>query len=287
MSKYTSNLFESIKDALNKKNGTDNSSYKDIMKLEIGNTYVVRLIPNVQNPERTFFHYFNHIWKSVLTNQLISSLCPTTYGERCPIDEYRSKVYHTKDESEINSIKPIRRDEKWLANVYVVKDPTNPENQGQVKILRFGKQIYNVIAEAISGDDAEEFGSRIFDLSEKGCNLRIKVEENDGGYAKYTMTKFMSPSPLEGAPEVDEIYASCKNLETLLEHKSYEEIQKNLKVHFLGEEEAPETHNHNLHEEEEEAYVAPLKASVVSSDDENEISESSQEDKINDILKDL
>ena len=287
MSKYTNNLFESIKEALNKKSTTENSSYKDILKLEIGNTYVVRLIPNVENAGLTLCHYYNHIWKSVLTNQLVSTLCPTTYGERCPIDEYRSKVYQTKDEAKIKEINPIRRDEKWLANVYVVKDPTNPDNQGQVKILRFGKQIYNIIDQAMSGDDAEEFGARIFDLSDKGCNLRIKVDENQGGYANYTTSKFMSPSALEGAPDVDEIYAACKNLESLQEHKSYEDIQKLLKVHFLGEEEAPVVNNYDL-EDEEEAYVAPIKATKVSSEDEDhDDTTSTKEAQIEDILKDL
>ena len=287
MSKYTNNLFESIKEALNKKSTTENSSYKDVLKLEIGNTYVVRLVPNVENPERTLFHYYNHIWKSVMTNQLVSTLCPTTYGERCPIDEYRSKVYQTKDEAKIKEINPIRRDEKWLANVYVVKDPTNPDNQGQVKILRFGKQIYNIIQEAMSGDDADEFGARIFDLSDKGCNLRIKVDENQGGYANYTTSKFMSPSALEGAPDVEEIYSACKNLESLQEHKSYEDIQKLLKVHFLGEEEVPVVNNYDL-EDEEEAYVAPIKATKVSSEDEiNDDTTSSKEAQIEDILKDL
>jgi hypothetical protein len=286
MSKYTNNLFESIKEALNKKSNVENSSYKDILKLEIGNTYVVRLVPNVENPERTLFHYYNHIWKSLMTNQLVSTLCPTTYGERCPIDEHRSKVYQTKDEAKIKDINPIRRDEKWLANVYVIKDPTNPENQGQVKILRFGKQIYNIIQEAMSGDDAEEFGARIFDLSDKGCNLRIKVDENQGGYANYTTSKFMSPSALEGAPDIEEIYSSCKNLESLQEHKSYEDIQKLLKVHFLGEEEAPVVNNYDL-EDEEEAYVAPIKATKVSSEDEDNDTTSTKDSQIEDILKDL
>jgi hypothetical protein len=281
MSKYTNNLFESIKEALNKKSNVENSSYKDILKLEIGNTYVVRLVPNVENPERTLFHYYNHIWKSLMTNQLVSTLCPTTYGERCPIDEHRSKVYQTKDEAKIKDINPIRRDEKWLANVYVIKDPTNPENQGQVKILRFGKQIYNIIQEAMSGDDA-----RIFDLSDKGCNLRIKVDENQGGYANYTTSKFMSPSALEGAPDIEEIYSSCKNLESLQEHKSYEDIQKLLKVHFLGEEEAPVVNNYDL-EDEEEAYVAPIKATKVSSEDEDNDTTSTKDSQIEDILKDL
>jgi hypothetical protein len=285
--KYTNNLFESIKEALNKKTTSDNAGYRDFMKLEIGNTYVVRLIPNLENPERTLFHYFHHIWKSVITNQLVSVLCPNTYGEGCPIDEYRSKIYNTKNEGEIERIKPLKRNESWLCNAYVVKDPTNPDNQGQTKVLRFGKQLFKIISEAINGDDAEEFGSKIFDLSEKGCSLRIKVESNEGGYPTYTASKFMSPSALEGVDNVEEIYASAKDLDGVFEHKTRDEISKMLKVHFLGEE-VSETSVPTSYKEEEE-YVAPIvnKTSSVSSEKEELTEAQAQDDRIQDILKDL
>ena len=51
----TSSMFESIKSALVKNN--TQSKNKDILKVEVGNTYTVRLLPNVKNPEKTFFHY--------------------------------------------------------------------------------------------------------------------------------------------------------------------------------------------------------------------------------------
>lgn len=279
--KYTSNLFESIKEALNKKT-TSESGFRDFMKLEIGNTYLVRLIPNLQSPERTIYHYYHHLWKSVITNQLVSTLCPTTYGERCPIDEYRSKIYRTNNEAEIKRIQPIRRNENWLVNVYVVKDPTTPENQGQVKILRMGKQLNKIVTDAISGDDSEEFGSRIFDLSEKGCNLRIKVEQNEGGYPTYVSSKFMSPSLLDGATDLEAIYNSFKPMDTIFEHKSAEDINKLLKEHFLGEEEVVVSSKTEVEEEEE--YITPP---VSITEDKQEKQESSTDDRIQDLLKDL
>ena len=232
--KYTSSLFDSIKEAISKKSNGGESSFRDFLKLEIGKTYIVRLVPNIQNPERTFFHYFHHLWNSVVTNELVSVLCPATYGERCPIDEYRSKVYRTQDKNEIEKIKPIKRNENWLTNVYVVKDPTNPDNQGQIKILRYGKQLDKVITDAISGDDSADFGAKIFDLSEKGCNLRIKVETNEGGYPTYVSSKFTNPAALEGSPDTEELYKSIKPLDTIFDHKSYDEISKLMNIHFHG-----------------------------------------------------
>ena len=233
MNKYSNNLFESIKDALNKKTTAD-SGFKDFMKTEMDKTYIVRLLPNVEAPDRTFFHYYHHMWKSVVTNNLISVLCPMTYGETCPIEEYRSKIYRQKDEVEIEKSRPVKRNESWLANVYVIKDPTNPENEGKVKILRFGKQLNKIITDAISGDDADEFGAKIFDLSENGCNLKIKVDANPGGYPQYVSSKFMSPSKIEGIDNVDEIYSQVKQLDKIFTPKSYDEIKEMLDLHFLG-----------------------------------------------------
>jgi hypothetical protein len=282
--KYTNNLFESIKEALNKKTSSDNAGYRDFLKMEIGNTYVVRLIPNLHNPERTLFHYYQHVWKSVMTNQWVSVLCPNTYGEGCPIDEYRSKVYNTKNESEIEKIKPLKRDEKWLCNAYVVKDPTNPENQGQIKVLRFGKQLYKIITDAISGDDAEEFGAKIFDLSEKGCNLRIKIEANEGGYPTYVASKFMSPSALDGVEDTEELYKSAKDLDGIFDHKTKDEISSMLKVHFLGEEESVSPKQSSSSFDDEEEITIP----AVKNLNHDELEEAkSQDQKIQDILNDL
>lgn len=286
--KYNANLFESIKEALNKKNSSE-SGFRDFMKLEIGKTYVVRLVPNLANPERTVFHYFSHLWNSVITNELVSVLCPTTYGERCPIDEYRSKIYKTQDKVAIEKIRPIKRNENWLVNVYVLKDPTNPENQGQIKILRYGKQLDKIITSAMSGDDADELGAKIFDLSEKGCNLRIKVEENEGGYPTYVASKFLSPSALEGDPNEEELYNSVKSLDTIFDHKSYDEINKLLNVHYLGNEnfsqEKPISSKQQVEPEEEDSELAYV--SSPSSQNEETSTKSDVEAHIEDILKDL
>lgn len=286
--KYTTNLFDSIKEALSKKNTTESSSFRDFMKLEIGKTYIVRLIPNLKNPERTVFHYFHHLWNSAITNQLTSVLCPATYGERCPIDEYRSKIYRTQDKAEIERIKPIKRNENWLVNAYVIADPTNPENVGQTKIIRYGKQLDKIISSAISGDDAEDLGAKIFDLSEKGCSLRIKVEENEGGYPTYVSSKFVGANALPNNPDIEEIYNSVKDLDTIFEHKSYDDIQKIFNQHFLGM--GNETPSTPSKDEDEDEFVETIKAtprtapttSKVDEDPSNDV-----QDHIANILKDL
>tara|TARA_B100001123_G_scaffold434889_1_gene562278 strand:- start:43 stop:870 length:828 start_codon:yes stop_codon:yes gene_type:complete len=224
-------MFAQIRGALSQSTG-GNSKFREIMKLEVGNIYTVRLVPNVTDPAKTFFHYYTYAWNSFATGQFTSNISPQTWGERDPIAEARySLSKHGTDEEKDKASKVMRR-ENWLANVYVVSDPTNRDNEGQVKLLRFGKQLYKIIMDAVEGDDADEFGVKIFDLSPAGCSLKIKVERQ-GDYPTYVSSRFASPSKLDIDDEgVQEVLDSAHDLESVFPVKSYDELKKVLDEHF-------------------------------------------------------
>lgn len=274
--KYNQSLFDSLKDALADKSNIE-SSFKDFLKFEPDKTYVVRLVPNVKDGKKTRFHYFQHIFDSCVSGKKISVLCPNTYGEKCPIDEHRSKVWATKNQALIDQVKPLKKSERWLYNAYVIKDPTNPSNEGNVKILNAGAQLQKVIQSAIDGDDSEDFGFKIFDLSENGCNLRIKVEKNDGGYPSYTSSKFLSPSKIDGLSDQDEVYESVKDLDSFFQRKSYAEIKEILDIHFFGKEKEQDSVSD---ENEEDIEIETVKHDV-------EDTASDLDKEMADILKDL
>jgi gp32 DNA binding protein like len=276
--KYNSNIFDSLKDALSTKEVEN--AFKDFLKMEPDKTYIVRLLPNMEDGKRTRFHYYQHVFPSLLSTKKISVLCPHTYGEKCPIDEYRSKAYAGKNETLIEQTKPLKRSEKWLYNVLVIKDPTNPDNQGQVKILNAGIQLNKIIQNAIDGDDKDEFGYRIFDLSPNGCNLKIKVEKNDGGYPTYVSSKFMSPSEIDDLDDADEVYGKVKSLDTIFQHKSYDEIKNLMDVHFFGKDVSTEN--------ESDDEVIEDEVEVTTTDTTTSKPALSEHDKkMQDILKDL
>lgn len=239
MSTFTTSMFASIKDALQKDNKPANA-VSDILRLTKGNSYVVRLVPNVANPEKTFFHFYSHGWESFATGQYISAVSPQTFGERDPIAEFRYKVNRTGNEDEKNKARSIIRSEKWLVNAYVVDDPVNPENNGKVKILRYGKQLHNIIMSAIEGEDAQELGPKIFDLTESGCSLRVKVEDQ-GGYPTYVSSKFLMPGALPGVTDSSrsEIEQSVIELDQVFKIKSYDELQEVLNEHYHCTESTP------------------------------------------------
>jgi len=233
MNSISNSMFQSIRSALQK--APTQSLSKNILKLEVGNNYVVRLLPNTKSPEKTFFHYYTIGWTSYSTGQYISALSPATYNERDPINEAKYRILRSNTESpELKKkAETIKRIEKWLVNAYIIKDPKNPENNGKVMILRYGKQLQKIIADAIEGEDAAELGPRIFDLSENGCNLNIKVEKQ-GDYPTYVTSKFSAPKAVEGMTETrsEEIYKNTYDLSSVVPARSYEELTTMLEEHF-------------------------------------------------------
>ena len=231
MSTFTTSMFDSIKEALNK--SQSQSSFRDILKFQPGNSYEVRLLPNMKDPSNTFFHYYTHAWESFATGQFMSVMSPQTFGERDPIGEARYQLRQRGTPEEKAKAEKVIRREQWLVNVYVINDPTNPENNNTVKMMRYGKQVNKVIADAIEGEDADQFGPKVFDLTENGCSLRIRCDKQ-GDYPTYVASKFLLPGAVAGLDEtnIEEIYNSVTNLEEVFPVKSYDELVEVLNEHF-------------------------------------------------------
>jgi hypothetical protein len=243
MSINTKSMFEAIKQSLSsdKKEGNGNGLYKEIMKFSAGNTYQVRLVPNPNSPKETIFHYYNHGWNSNATGKYVTALCPTTFGDTCPIDAYYLKTYRTGTESEKESARVLSRKEAWMVNVYVISDPENPENEGKVKILRYGKELAKIIESALEGDDASEFGvEKVFDVA-NGSTLRIKCESRTGSnrgakqMVTYASSKFLSPAALElDDSSLEQIYGSVHDLKAVNKQTTPAEMQRLLDEHFFN-----------------------------------------------------
>lgn len=232
MSTFNSSMFDSIKGALSKQE--ERNSYADILSMKAGNTYTVRLLPNVEAPEKSFFHYYTVGWESFATGQYVQSISPQSFGERDPILEARYRIYKHGTDDEKEKIKSVRRAEKWLVNAYVVDDTENPDNNGEIKIIRYGKQLDKIIRRAIDGEDSDEFGARVFDLGSNGVNLKIEVE-SQGEYPTYVSSRFTGSKSDLGLSDsrVGEIYKSIHKLDEVFQVKSYEELEKMFQEHYL------------------------------------------------------
>jgi hypothetical protein len=266
MSNITS-AFASIKKALEQDKSTGGAG--DFLKTEPGNTYTVRLLP-AKDASKTFFHYYQHGWTSFSTGEYVGALSLQTFNQRDPISEDRYRIIRTGDETAKKKAETIRRAEKWLVNVYVVNDPVKPENNGTVKILRYGKQLQTVIQDAIDGESAEELGSKIFDLSNQGVSLKIKVDKQ-GEFPSYVASKFSMPGEIKGLTEdkIEKIYGSVFDLTGVIPARSVEELKQMLAEHFYCttvKDEVEEEKNEPV----KESPKASKKTAPVDSDDEVE-----------------
>jgi hypothetical protein len=232
MSTFNTKMFDSIKNALQK--NTSQSNLRNIMKFEKDKTYTVRLVPNVSEPEKTFFHYYTYDWSSFSTGQYTSIVSPTTFGQKCPMTETKYRILRNGNEEEKAKANLLRRNERWLVNAYVVDDPTTPENNGTMKIIRYGKQLHKIISDAIDGEGSEDYGPRIFDFSENGVNLKVKCEQQ-GDYITYVSSKFTLPKKIDGLTDdkIEEIYNSVIDLTSVIPTKSQDEIAQALDDHFF------------------------------------------------------
>lgn len=289
-------MFDAIKQSLTNSEHTQANGglFKEILRFTAGNTYQVRLVPNSNAPKETMFHYYHHAWNSNATGKFIMATCPTTFGETCPIDAYYLKTYRTGTEAEKTAAAPLSRKENWMVNVYVISDPSNPENEGKVKILRYGKELAKIIQSAIDGDDAGDFGvEKIFDVT-NGSTLRIKCESRTGDrrgsskqFITYASSKFLSPSSLDlDEAKIQEIYNSIHDLKAVNKQTTPAEMQRLLDEHFFNlttgsvddnEEESVESFNESK----------TFHAAVTESSSDNSSNEESTDDKIKKILADL
>jgi hypothetical protein len=120
----------------------------------------------------------------------------------CPICNELGKLWDEKEKGSAAAkiaYDKFKRKFKGYAVVYVVNDPTTPENNGTFKILYVNAIINNFLREEIKGVDkkgvkiegARPIGFKAYDPSANGKNLLVSVTK-EGEFNKYTC-KFVDP----------------------------------------------------------------------------------------------
>ena len=189
-----------------------------------GNGYaVIRFLPAVEGEELPWARVWSHAFQGPGGWYIENSL--TTMNKKDPVSEENSKLWNSGVESD----KEIARKRKltYYTNVLVVSDPKNPENEGQVKLFKFGKKIFDKITEAMQPQFEDEKPLNPFDFWE-GANFKLKIRKVDG-YWNYDKSEFDSPSPL--ADNDDDIQSTWKKQYALSEFsdptnfKSYDDLK--------------------------------------------------------------
>ena len=151
--------------------------------------------------------------------------CLTTVGEKCPVCEHNSGLWNSGVEANKDIVRKQKRRLSYLANVYVVSDPAHPENDGTVRLFKFGKKIFDKISEAMNPEFADETPLNPFDLWE-GANFKMKIR-NVEGYRNYDKSEFAAPSALsDDEDKLESIYNKEHSLKEFVEKKNFKSFDQ-------------------------------------------------------------
>ena len=194
-----------------------------------GNGYaLIRFLPPSEGEELPWARVFNHGFKGP-GGWLIEN-CPTTIGKPCPVCEENTRLWNTGDKDNQNIVRERKRKLKYISNIYVVNDPSNPENNGQVFLYSYGKKIFDKLNDLMRPEFADEQEVNPFDLWE-GANFKLKIRQVEG-YTNYDKSEFEGVSALSDSDsELETIYTKQYSLEEFTApeaFKSYEQIQERL-----------------------------------------------------------
>ena len=194
---------------------------------ESGNGYaVIRFLPPPDGEDLPMVEYFKHNFKSPSGLWFVEN-CPTTHGDPCPVCEANRPYYATKQEDQIAIARPRTRKTSFVSNIYVIKDPAHPENEGKVFLYKYGKTIAEKIRQAQKPEFADETPVKVFNFWE-GANFKIKIRQK-GGYWNYDPSGFDSATALSADDdELEAIYNQLNPLQPFVDKqywKSYDELQ--------------------------------------------------------------
>ena len=169
--------------------------------------------------------------------------CLTTKNQQCPVCEHNSTLWNSGIEANKDVVRKQKRKLNYIANVYIVSDPKHPENEGKIKLFKFGKKIFDKITEAMNPQFEDETPINPFDMW-KGANFKLKIRKVEG-YQNYDKSEFDSPSVLsDDDAKLEQIWKDSFSLSELTgdkEFKSYDELKKRLDKVLGLNGEAPKT----------------------------------------------
>ncbi len=194
-----------------------------------GNGYaVIRFLPPSKGEELPWVRIWNHGFQGPTGKWYIENSL-TTLGKPDPVSELNTELWNTGVEANKDIVRKQKRRLTYIANILIVKDPAHPENEGQVKLYKFGKKIFDKIKDVMQPQFEDEDPINPFDFW-KGANFKLKIR-NVEGYRNYDKSEFEASSVLGDDEQLEKIWNKQHSLVEFLDpkhFKSYDELKAKL-----------------------------------------------------------
>lgn len=221
--------------------GGSQKSYKDerlwnLQRDKSGNGYaVIRFLPAPEGNELPWNRYWDHGFQGP-TGQWYIENSLTSIGQDDPVGQLNGRLWNSGNDADKEKARKQKRRLHYVANILVISDPANPQNEGKVMIYKFGKKIFDKLMDAMKPEFQDEDPLNPFDFWE-GADFKLKARMVDG-WVNYDKSEFSSPKPLsEDDEEMEKIYNQLYDLREFTDpknYKSYDELSARLKT-VLGE----------------------------------------------------
>ena len=225
-------LTEKLVKQVEKMNNSESSSDDRFWKLSVdkGNNgfAVIRFLPAPDGEDLPFVKVYSHAFQG--SGGWLIDQCLTTINQKCPVCEYNSGLWNNGTDAGKEVARKQKRKLTYVSNVYVVKDPANPENEGKVFLFKYGKKIFDKIMEAMQPEYEDETPINAFDFWQ-GANFKLKAK-SVAGYRNYDSSEFAAVGAL--LDDDDAMEAIWKKQYSLTEFvapdqfKTYDELKKRL-----------------------------------------------------------
>ena len=224
----TERLMKKVEKLNEKGNNTDERLWKPAVD-KAGNGYaVIRFLPAHANCELPWTQVWSHAFQGPGGWYIENSL--TTLGKDDPVGELNRSLWNSGRESDKDIARKQKRKLSYYANVYIVKDSANPENEGEVKLYKFGKKIFDKLTAAMQPEFDDEEAINPFDFW-KGANFKLKIKQV-AGFWNYDSSEFAtSGALLDDDAELEKIYDKIYDLSEFTapdQFKTYEQLKSRL-----------------------------------------------------------
>ena len=217
--------------------GADERFWKPEMdKTGVGSA-IIRFLPAPEGEELPWVKMYAHAFQGNGGWYIENSL--TTIGQKDPVSEHNRELWNSGSDKDKETVRKQKRKLSYYSNIYVVKDPAHPENEGKVFLFKFGKKIFDKILNAMQPEFEDEEPINPFDFW-GGANFRLKIRKVEG-YWNYDKSEFDSPSSLlDDDDALEALWKKEYSLSAIVapdQFKSYEDLEKRLK-YVLGQKSA-------------------------------------------------
>ena len=200
-----------------------------------GNGYAVfRFLPAVKGEDLPWARLWSHAFQGPGGWYIENSL--TTLNKKDPVSESNSLLWNSGVEADKEIARKRKRKLSYYANVLIVSDPKHPENEGQVKLFKFGKKIFDKITDKMQPQFEDEKPVNPFDFWE-GADFKLKIRKVDG-FWNYDKSEFDSTKEIADNDEaIEGIWTKQYPLKPFLEaanFKSYDELKSKLDKVLTG-----------------------------------------------------